>query len=166
MKKKQNDGMKLESIESIAKDHPYIILYLWIRRCHDIITTKTDNNLSELNISQAQYHVLRILDDLGAVCMTKISKNLFRRKSNLTTLIDRMEKAGLVRRCPNEEDRRVLKIEMTALGKEMHDKVAKMHRPFLVNLFNGLTDEEITQLNNLLEKLCRTLGYSGSILPE
>ncbi|MFZ7104256.1 MAG: MarR family winged helix-turn-helix transcriptional regulator [Peptococcaceae bacterium] len=152
--------------ENIPKDHPYVVLYLWLRRCHDLITVKTDNNLLELNISQAQYHVLRILDDLGAVSMTEISKLLFRGKSNLTTLIDRMEKAGLVKRQADEEDRRVLKIEMTPLGQEIHDQVAKLHRSFLVDLFSSLTEEEIKQLNDLLKKLGKSLGHTGNILPK
>lgn len=163
MTKKDKDFNEFQ--ENIPRDHPYVVLYLWIRRCHDLITANTDNNLLELSASQAQYHVLRILDDLGSVSMTEISKLLFRGKSNLTTLIDRMEKAGLVKRQPDAEDRRVLKIEMTTLGKETHDQVAEAHRAFLVDLFSDMNEEEIVQLNILLHKLAHSLGHTGSILP-
>lgn len=150
-------------IVSISAHHSSLQLYQLIRRCHDYITTETDSNLAGLDCTQAQYHVLRILDDLGSASMTEISKLLFRGKSNLTTLIDRMERLGLVKRIPLEGDRRVNHIVLTPKGKKVHDKVAKYHRAFILEKFKGLSEQEIKVLNYLLGKTARLLNPSGAV---
>jgi len=148
---------------NISFDHPKLRLYQLIRRCHDYITAETDKNLMALNSSQAQYQVLRILDDLQCVSMTKISKLLFRGKSSLTTLIDRMERAGLVERISVEEDRRINNIVITPKGKKLHDKVAKYHRVFILEKFSGLSEQEVDELLKLLRKTALTLNPEGEI---
>lgn len=155
-----------ETDPNIPLNHPSVHCYLLIRRCHDFLTAETDNNLASLGITQAQYHVLRILDDLGAINMSEISKLLFRGKSNVTTLIDRMERADLVERVSVEEDRRINKITMTKKGQEIHDSVAEKHRIFLFKLFQNLTEEEVQQLNGLLSKLAHYLKPKGYVFHE
>lgn len=149
--------------EEISFDHPRLLLYQLIRRCHDYITAETDKNLASLGSTQAQYQVLRILDDLDSVSMTKISKLLFRGKSNLTTLIDRMERVGLVKRVALEEDRRVSNIAITPKGKRLHDKVAKYHRFFILETLKGLSDSEVSDLLLLLEKTAHSINPEGAI---
>jgi len=95
--------------------------------------------------------------------MTKISKLLFRGKSNLTTLIDRMERAGLVQRVPLEQDRRVSNITITLKGKRLHDKVAKYHRSFILEQFNGLSDIDVDNLLQLLRKTAHSINPDGAI---
>ena len=147
----------------ISFDHPRLQLYQLIRRCHDYITTETDKNLISLGTTQAQYQVLRILDDLGSVSMTKISKLLFRGKSNLTTLIDRMERAGLVERVALKADRRVSNIAITQKGKRLHDRVAKYHRLFILEQLSALSDLEVEDLHRLLEKTAHSINPDGAI---
>lgn len=159
-------GYAFADERDILFDHPRLQLYQLIRRCHDYLTAETDKNLSSLGSSQAQYQVLRILVDLESVSMTKISKLLFRGKSNLTTLIDRMQRAGLVERIALEEDRRVNNIVITAKGKELHDKVAKYHRAFIVDRFEGLSDQEVDDLLQLLQKTVRLINPEGVLFNE
>lgn len=165
LKKKKISPEEMDQLlaEEISYDHPVLLLYQLIRRCNDYITTETDKNLTILGSTQAQYQVLRILVDLNAVSMTKISKLLFRGKSNLTSLIDRMERSGLVERVSVEEDRRVSNIQITAKGKRLHDKVAKRHRSFILEKFKGLSDQEIEDLLQLLKKTAYVLNPDGVI---
>lgn len=159
-KNKKNEEM---AQVDISFNHPKLLLYQLIRRSHDYITAETDKNLISLGSSQAQYQVLRILDDLNCVSITKISKLLFRGKSNLTTLIDRMEKAGLVKRVPLEEDRRVSNIIITPKGKKLHDRVAAKHRNFILEKFKDLSDQEVEDLLQLLRKTVQVVNPEGAL---
>lgn len=159
MMQENDDNIEVD----ISFDHPRLQLYQLIRRCHDYITTETDKNLASLGSTQAQYQVLRILDDLDSVSMTKISKLLFRGKSNLTTLIDRMERVGLVQRVALEEDRRVSNISITPKGKRLHDKVAKHHRLFILEKLNGLSDSDVDDLLRLLGETVHSINPDGAI---
>lgn len=163
--KEINDIKEIDNISEvdISFDHPRLLLYQLIRRCHDYITVETDKNLARLGSSQAQYQVLRILVDLHSVSMTEISRLLFRGKSNSTSLIDRMERAGLVERTHLKEDRRVSNIEITQKGRELHDKVAKYHRLFILEKFKGLSDQEVDDLLRLLGRTVHVLNPEGAV---
>jgi DNA-binding MarR family transcriptional regulator len=74
-----------------------------------------------------------------------------------------MERAGLVERTHLKEDRRVSNIEITQKGRELHDKVAKYHRLFILEKFKGLSDQEVDDLLKLLGKTVHVLNPEGAV---
>ena len=75
------------------------------------------------------------------------------RKSSLTSLINNMEKNGIVRRTNEENDQRLKRIELTDLG---YEKVNLLIQSFIDNedkVRKTLSDEEVQQLNSLLDKV-------------
>jgi DNA-binding MarR family transcriptional regulator len=74
------------------------------------------------------------------------------RMPDMTRLVDRLETAGLVRRCRTDEDRRVVLICVTAAGLallgELDEPVRELHRRTL----GHLTRRELAELNRLLVK--------------
>jgi DNA-binding MarR family transcriptional regulator len=62
--------------------------------------------------------------------LTELSNLIFRGNSNITTLITRLERDGLVKRFDGE-DRRVKKIRLTAKGQALIPKVISEYRAFL-----------------------------------
>ena len=72
--------------------------------------------------------------------------------SNVTGLVDRLEKRGLVRRRPDAQDRRVKLIAPTEAGTELSAQVwADMN--FAAEPLRGLAEHERVQLRDLLRKL-------------
>lgn len=54
----------------------------------------------------------------GAMAMSELSAHLAVTRGALTGLIDRLEENGLVSRCPDAQDRRVITLTLTPRGKE------------------------------------------------
>lgn len=71
--------------------------------------------------------------------------------------VDRLEKAGLVVRERDEEDRRVVYVALTDAGVELIEKVAAAHFANEENLLVGMTATERRQLGKLLSRLDRSL---------
>lgn len=71
----------------------------------------------------------------------------------MTTLIDRMERDGLVQRVNNENDRRVKEIRLTEKGKELAPRVIAEYRPFLYQMMSCFSPDEQRVLTNLLTRL-------------
>jgi DNA-binding MarR family transcriptional regulator len=71
--------------------------------------------------------------------------------------LDRLEKAGLVVRERDAEDRRVVYARLTDKGLEVADTVAHAHFANEARMLDGLTDAERRQLGRLLSKLERSL---------
>lgn len=85
-------------------------------------------------ISPTQYNVLRILRGAGAEgrrC-SEIGDRMITRDPDITRLLDRMEKAGLIARARGEEDRRVVLTRITPQGLDLlaalDRPVAEMHK--------------------------------------
>jgi MarR family transcriptional regulator for hemolysin len=68
----------------------------------------------------------------------------------LTRHLDQLEAAGLVRRVPQPDDRRAVRVEPTDAGSALHARLLEVVIAFNRRLTAGLTREE-------LDELCQTL---------
>ena len=75
----------------------------------------------------------------------------------MTSRLDRLEQAGLVRRLPDADDRRSVVVELTKKGVEAWDTAANVQARREAFIASTLTKDEQRQLNVLLRKLL--LGF-------
>ena len=73
--------------------------------------------------------------------------------SGTTKRLDRLERAGLVERAPDPDDRRGVLITLTEAGHELIDRVTEAHMANEARLLEGLSAREREQLAGLLRKL-------------
>jgi len=78
---------------------------------------------SELGLSEAQCRVLELLDPSTSVSMCNVARALDCDPSNVTGIVDRLEARGLVERSPDRADRRVKKLMLTRVGKELRARL-------------------------------------------
>jgi DNA-binding MarR family transcriptional regulator len=111
--------------------------------------------MDEHGITPAQYNVLRILRGANPerVPCSYIGERLLDRTPDVTRLLDRLERAGLVERRRAEHDRRVVEVAITELGLERLEMLDDPVRKTISALMGGLSPEEQRQLSTLLEKL-------------
>ena len=94
-------------------------------RAHDRLEAGFSALFKEHGLTMSQYNVLRIVRGTGkegASCQ-HVGDELLTRVPDVTRLIDRMEKAGLVTRTRSTEDRRVVHVHLTPKGKRLCDKL-------------------------------------------
>lgn len=115
-------------------------------------------------ITEAQFNVLMLLQyqsDQGRINQTSLGKMMLVNRSNVTGLVDRMEKAGLVRRIDDPEDRRVNMVEMTAQGAKVLETAGKAYYARIEQLMRGMTAEEYRLLSKMLERIRALLNGRG-----
>ena len=102
--------------------------------------------------------------------MSELARDMTMSTSGLTRLIDRIEAAGLVQRQACPEDRRGLLATLTDPGRELLATTAPCHLADLDRYVGqALTDDELTQLTDLLRKVrdhVRTIGAAPPGLPD
>ena len=113
--------------------------------------------LRERDLSVTQYNVLRILrgsGDTGATC-GQIGERLIKHDPDVTRLLDRLERAALVERTRDPEDRRVVRTSITRAGLallgDLEAPIDELHR----RQMGHMSDEA-------LDSLCRLLGVAAS----
>jgi len=111
--------------------------------------------LAPFGITEAQFNVLMLLvyQSEGDMTQTRIGEMLLVNRSNVTGLIDRMEKAGWVRRTFTEGDRRVKYIEITPAGKDLLRQAHQAYYTRVEEVMSGLSEAEWTCLSELTERI-------------
>jgi DNA-binding MarR family transcriptional regulator len=106
------------------------------------------------------YDVLVHLEDApDGLRMNDIAERILYSKSGLTRVVDRMEKAGLVRRVVPENDRRSIFVVQTDKGREAMARARRQHHDWIEEHFSRpLADADIKALTRGLEKLNAHMG--------
>lgn len=106
-------------------------------------------------ITRAQYNVLRILRGHHPERYTcsEIGCRLLDRTPDVTRLLVRLEKQGLIARRRAEHDRRVVEVEITPAGLDVLRKLDKPVDEAIDRVTAHLSDDELATLSHLLEKM-------------
>ncbi len=101
------------------------------------------------------YDVLVHLEEAGhGAPMNEVASRILASKSGLTRVIDKMEKAGVVRRERPEDDRRVVLVLITDEGLATLQEARRFHRDGIRRHFTShLTEAELRSLAKMLEKV-------------
>ena len=132
--------------------------YLAVQRTYSVVNRSVSKKLAKWGLSVPQYGVILQLYDHETLALSELSKLIFCGNSNLTALVDRMERDGLVQRANHESDRRVKEIRLTEKGRELAPQVIAEYRPFLHQMMSCLSPEEHRVLIDLLTRLKERLG--------
>jgi len=122
-----------------------------IARTSAVLTGEAEHLLKEHGITGPQYNALRILRGEGQPMQVyQIAERMVTPQSDITRLVDRLEKSGLVTRERCGDDRRVVWVTLTAAGRSI---VKKLDRPLLElhdRQFQHLSQRDLKTLNELL----------------
>ena len=110
--------------------------------------------LRDFGITESQFAVLEALHHLGPLSQGQLCRKILRSGSNVTTVVDNLERDGLVRRDRDEKDRRVQIVTLTDTGDKLVRDALPVHVARITTLMRALTDDE----QNELGRLCRKLG--------
>ena len=85
------------------------------------VEARLEAELAELDLSLAKAKVLRILSqEDGPQALSRLAERGHCVKSNITQLVDRLDKDGLVRRVNDSEDRRIRRAQLTPAGRKAY----------------------------------------------
>lgn len=104
------------------------------------------------NLTASQGKTLSVLRRGGPTAMRALAETLACDASNMTGIVDRLEKRGLVRREPSPGDRRVKNVVLTPEGEQAIDTIRATMHTTLAGL-DTLDAEERATLYALLERV-------------
>ena len=111
----------------------------------------------EFGLTDSQIAVLEALKHLGPLQQGELCQKILRSGSNVTTVVDNLERDGLVQRSRDESDRRIQVVNLTEKGRELVDRALPVHVGRITDTMAALEPEEQRELG----RLCRKLGRAG-----
>jgi MarR family 2-MHQ and catechol resistance regulon transcriptional repressor len=128
--------------------------FIKLVRAGDALNARLSPLLDKYGLTPSQFAVLEALHHLGPLCLGELARKILRTGGNLTLVARNLERDGLIRRVPAPEDRRVRRMEITAKGKSLIQKLFPEHVSALVQYMGAaLTSAEQQELGRLSKKL-------------
>lgn len=112
--------------------------------------------LGEYGLSDAQFNLLMMLKHQGAgegLTQSQLGEMMLVNRANVTGLVDRMEKAGLVQREGDPTDRRANRVRLTDAGRELVNRVDPIYGQEMARVMSALNKIEIAEMIRSLEKV-------------
>ncbi len=110
------------------------------------------------DVTPEQWAVLNRLWEQDGLSQVDLAERTFKDKPGTTRILNLLEKKGIVVRRPDESDRRVLRIFLTRIGKDLKDKLIPCAQEVLAKSGKNLSKEELVQFKLTLNQILRNLG--------
>jgi MarR family 2-MHQ and catechol resistance regulon transcriptional repressor len=137
-------------------------LWLLLPRVGDQLSICEDLVYSKYGLTSEQFGVLGCIKSRGPLRPTDLALLLDRSPNSVSMLVDRMVKAGLVRRKRDRKDRRVVFVSMTDKGSNAVDEAAPAGWEFIQKVVSPLSYDEQRRLADTLETVkCELVGYAN-----
>ena len=131
-------------------------LRLWLRllTCTTLIESEVRRRLREnFDITLPRFDLMAQLDRApSGMTLGELSQRMMVSNGNITGLVDRLVKQGLIQRRPLPHDRRVQIVSLTAEGQREFRTMARINADWVGEIFQGLSPKDIEALMPLLAK--------------
>jgi DNA-binding MarR family transcriptional regulator len=119
------------------------------RRMHEL--------LDGLGLYRGQPSMLRALWMHDGSTQSELADQLQRCPATITKMVQRMERAGFVKRKPDPSDERLSRVCLTDAGRGIQSAVEGVWRTFDEQAFAGFSEDEITRLHGLLLRVSHNI---------
>jgi DNA-binding MarR family transcriptional regulator len=125
---------------------------LGLLRTAAVVDHATDEALRPYGLTGTQFNVLRILRgaDPDGLCGKEIGERMINRVPDVPRLLDRLEKAELISRQRDREDRREVSARITAKGRQLVDEIGNISTP-VEKWFRRLDQSQLRALITALD---------------
>ncbi|MGA5500893.1 MarR family winged helix-turn-helix transcriptional regulator [Streptomyces umbrinus] len=125
---------------------------------------RMEKTYARLGISRGEFDVLATLRRSGepyALSPRQLSATLMLTTGGMTGRLDKLERAGLLRRSPDPHDRRALQVTLTDKGLTLVDEAVGAGLAVQTEALSSLDEEQAGQLADLLRQLLAGTGQAS-----
>jgi MarR family transcriptional regulator, 2-MHQ and catechol-resistance regulon repressor len=135
-----------------------LAVFVKLMRAADTVANNVHRHLQREGLTISQFGILEALLHLGPMHQRQIGRKILKSHGNVTTVLDNLERRGLVVRRRQTEDRRFIAVDLTEEGRELISGLFPRHAAAIAEELGVLSTEEQREL----ARLCRKLGLKQS----
>ena len=135
---------------STNADDMYFRAWVLARQASYATSRAADIELNKLGTSLAEIQILYVLKHYrGPMTPSTLSHLLVRRPNSVSGILIRMERRGLLRRLRDQQDQRVVIVEITNKGESVFNQ--RMYTPVISRIMSNLSEEELLQFSKVTQ---------------
>ncbi|HVP57049.1 MAG TPA: MarR family transcriptional regulator [bacterium] len=146
------DSRKRQKIEDIVR---------CLRLVRSVHARHSRELMHDFKITGTQLGVLRIVRRSGRISIGELSRRIYLHISTVSSIVDRLETAGYLRRKRGSGDRRVVFVELTTAGRETAKRAPVYAFGFLMRDIESLPAAEIRKIHEALRSLLKVMRIEG-----
>lgn len=143
----------------MAKDSLDYECVIQVLRTANALWRESRHFFRPFGLTEAQFNVLNLLGKAKeGLSQRELSDLLLVDRSNVTLLLDRMEKRGWIIRQDDPKDRRVYRVILTKLGKALWLRVLPIYHRAIGKIMKNLSQAELRRILKLLQAIENNSG--------
>ena len=112
---------------------------------------------ADTDITVDQWILLQELNKENGISQLELAQRAYKDAPTVTRILDLLVKKDLIERVADETDRRKFSIELTKTGKKKIKEVTPVLREFRTKAWAGLSDNEVSKLTKVLNRIFTNL---------
>jgi DNA-binding MarR family transcriptional regulator len=148
-------GLQAELKQKIPFTNPEQEAYLSLLRTADALRSRIEGKLKEFGLTGTQYNALRILRGAGpeGLPCSEIGERMITHDPDITRLLNRLQKHGLVERSRGKQDKRVVYGRISQAGLKLLREMDAPVQKFGTEILRHVSQQKLKQLIELLEQV-------------
>lgn len=143
-------------VSEAASEAAALRVFVKLLRAASAVEARLEPGLIAAGLTSTQLGVLEALLHKGPLNQRELGRKLLSSPANMTDVIDKLERRGMVLRTRKPGDRRAVRVELTAAGRDKIAALFPRHAAAIAAAMAGLSREELATLETLLRKLGRS----------
>ncbi|MCL2428137.1 MAG: MarR family transcriptional regulator [Alphaproteobacteria bacterium] len=140
--------------------------YVKLLRAGKAVLARLEPRLAAQGLTTTQLGVLEAILHKGPLTQRELGRKVLTSAGNMTDVIGKLERRGLITRCHPEADRRSLLVDLTPAGRALIERVFPAHARDIAEAMAGLSAGELDRLGQLLRKLGKAAAGAATGLAE
>lgn len=132
-----------------------------IRTTHKVMSRRLASELARHGIAFKQYFYLRALLEEDHISQIELSERVGMNRATVTSVVDTMEREGLVRRIADPDDRRVYLIALTPKGRKLREPIMETIASIQAAASAGLSARELAEFRRIAERMQQNFESGG-----
>lgn len=148
-------------------DHPRFRSWISVARACQLMQQALGRALAPLDIKPPHLDILVNLYRFEGISQQELARKLLVGRSNMSMLLPQMEKRGLLERRPDQRDKRVLRLFLTAEGRDLSERAMQIQTGLIERTLSATPIDECQRLAENMDLLIqRMLVADGMVDPE
>ena len=113
--------------------------------------------MGKIAVYPGQPVIIKTIAENEGISQKDLSDICYKRPATITTMIQKMENQGFIKRVQDEKDKRIIRLYMTEKGMQFHKACKNMSKDLIKRNFKGVTEEELDCVYNVLKKVKKNI---------
>ncbi len=144
--------------QDLPWDNPRFRNWVAVAQACHAVERAVATALSPLKLKPAQLDVLMNLYRHPGMSQHELARKLLVGRSNITMTLPQLEKRGLVRREPDEKDKRVLRLALTLDGEALLMRALEVHTALIEKAMSQSSPAECDMLGDHMRRVAAVMN--------